>query len=744
MLRGRVTVASIASRMAIPGRPFAKLILTTMLLFVLASNGFAQELFPPPESPEQWITQTAIGGIRVDGRLDEPAWDAAVPVDEFIQKDPLQGEPASYRTVVRVLYDDDALYISAYCEQPRDTIRVQNLERDFSFGENDLFGVAIDGFLDRRNAVAFQVTPRGNQRDLEVIDGTDFNSDWNARWDVRTRIEDDHWTVEMAIPWRTIRYLDGTDRLGVIFARNIRHLNERTAAPPVPRALTIYRMAYQGELVELDTPSPSANVQVNPYALVDYSDSRTQESDFEMGGEVKWAITPSTVLDVTVNTDFAQAEVDRQVVNLERFSVFFPERRQFFLENANLFNASVTNWIRPFFSRRIGLDDFGNPIPLDGGLRLTSRNSRQELGVLVMSQQEAGLNPASMYGVARYSRNLAGQSRLGGMFTVRRDDEALIGDAAGQTRDNFTYTIDGLWRPSQAVGVQAMVSASHDDIVGNGIGAQLWAFYENNWLYAGLLEYYNKDYEPGVGLEILDTNYVMHSPAVSLDLRPEQLPASIRSFNPGAEAYIFQSSDDGDLLFAYAPIRPLRFFFQDGAQIGLTIEPNWQRLEEPFFPAGIEVAPGRYDYTRYRVNWESDQSASLGGGLSVESGNYFDGELTTYSASARYAPFPELEMSADVDINRIRSLGVAAVDDDTRVLGMSVRVAPTPQLQFRVLYQQNSVGDRDNWNARLSWEYRPLSFIYLVYNRNEISGLNTDTSLNNEQVILKMTYLFEV
>ena len=725
-------------------RGYSSFATAAILLLAVQYEAIAQELFPPPVSPEQWITRSIESDIRIDGRLDEAAWESAEQIVEFIQKEPLQGKPGTYRTIVRVMYDDKALYVSAWCEQPRDTLRIQNLERDFDFDDNDLFGIAIDGFLDRRNAVAFQVTPRGNQRDLEVIDGTDSNIDWNARWDVRTRSEDDHWTVEMAIPWRTLRYLDGTDRLGVIFTRNVRHLNEQTAAPPVPRALSIYRMAYQGELVELEAPSPSANVQINPYALVDYSDSQEEESDFEAGGELKWAITPSTVLDVTVNTDFAQAEVDRQVVNLERFSVFFPERRQFFLENANLFNASVSNWIRPFFSRRIGLDDFGSPIPLDGGLRLTSRTSKQELGVLAMSQRASGLNPASMYGVARYSRNLAGQSRLGGMFTVRRDEEALIGDIAGQTRDNFTYTLDGLWRPSQAVGVQGMISASEDSIDGSGVGGQLWAFYENNWIYVGLLEYYNRDYEPGVGLEILDTNYVMHSPAASLDLRPETLPASIRSFNPGAEAYVFQSSDDGELLFAYAPIRPLRFFFQDGAQIGLTVEPNWQRLEEPFFPAGIEVAPGRYDYTRYRLNWDSDQSASLGARLSVETGNYFDGELTSYSASARYAPFPELEVSADVDINRIRGLGVAQVDDETRVLGLSVRIAPSPQLQFRVLYQQNSVGDRDNWNARLSWEYRPLSFIYLVYNRNEIAGLSVTERPKTEQVILKMTYLFEV
>ena len=704
----------------------------------------AQDMFEPPVQPPHFVAQPAGGEIVIDGRLDERVWRDAEPNDQFVQKEPDQGAPSSYRTIVRLAFDDTSLYVAAICEQPRESLRVQNLERDFDFDENDLFGIAIDGFLDQRSAVAFQTTPRGNQRDLEVIDDSDFNIDWNARWDVQTRVEDDHWVVEMAIPWRTLRYPNHADRLGVIFARNIRHLNQNTVSPAVPRVFSIYRMAYQAEITGLELPSPSANIQLNPYALVDYAEGRGSESEFEGGGEFKWAITPSTVLDLTVNTDFAQVEVDRQVVNLERFSVFFPERRQFFLENANLFNASVTSWINPFFSRRIGLDRLGRPIPLDGGLRLTNRSSRQEFGVLAMSQQAAGDNSAALFGVARYSRNFEGQSRLGGLLTWRRDEAMGTGTSARPANDNVTYTIDGLWRPSQSMGVQAMVSASHDDVEGNGLGAQLWAFYENNWLYAGLLEYYNKDYNPGIGLEILDTNYVMHSPAISFDLRPEWLPDSIRSFNPGADAYIFQSSEDGDLLFGYAPIWPVRLNFHNGAEVSLRVEPNWQRLDEPFFPAGIEVAPGDYDYTRHRIDISSDQSARLSASLDIETGDYFDGELTTYSASVRWAPLPEFDISADLDLNRIRDLGVAQADDETEVIGVSARFAPSPRLQFSVLYQHNSVGDRNSWNARLSWEYRPLSYLYFVYNRNSVSDLTVDTPSSTDQVILKLTYLFEV
>ncbi len=706
----------------------------------------AQDAFDPPFDPARYRATRTETPIVIDARLDESVWQRAEAISEFIQKDPAQGEAISYRTVVRIAYDEEALYVAAICDQPRDAARVQNLRRDFSYSENDLFGIAIDGFMDQRNAVVFQTTPYGSQRELEVIDSTEYNPDWDARWSVKARIEDDHWVAEMAIPWRNLRYPAGTEQLGVIFARNIRSLNERASAPAVPRVFTVYRMAYEGILEGIETPPPSTNLQFNPYALAQQTEETGSdgETDFEFGGEMKWAISQSTVLDLTLNTDFAQADVDRQVVNLDRFSVFFPERRQFFLENANVFNASVTNWIRPFFSRRIGLDTAGNPIPLDGGARLTHRSSAQELGLLAMHQPAQGPNPDSSFLVGRYSRNVAGQSRLGGMVTWRRDG-ALDGDGLMLAEnENTTFTIDGLWRPEQTYGVQAMASVSRDDATGDGVGAQLWAFYENNFVYVGLLEYFNKDYNPGIGLEILDTNYVMHSPAVSFDFRSDWLPGPVRSFNPGVEAYVFQDSDDGDLLFGYAPIRPFRIYFQNGAQIGTFIEPNWQRLDEPFSPVGIEIAPGDYDYTRYRVEVESDQSASLAGGIEVESGDYFDGELTTYEASFRYAPSPYLEVSADYVLNQIRGLGVAQEDVDTELLGLNLRLALSPQLQFNTFYQRNTANDTSNWNARLAWEYRPLSFLYVVYNRNEDEGIDRDFRNVGEQIIAKFTYLFEV
>ena len=709
-------------------------------------SGVAQEAFEPPLIPSVFWATRVTGKIIMDGELDEPIWLRTEAITEFIQKDPVQGAPASYATEVRILYDDDALYISAICYQPLEATRVQNLRRDFSDGENDLFGIAIDGFLDKRNTVVFQTTPHGSQRDLEVIDGSEVNLNWNARWTVRTHISETYWTAEIAIPWRNLRYPIDADRFGVIFSRNVRSLNEQTSIPAVPRVFSTYRMAYEGELRGIMPPPPGLNAQLNPYVAGKRSKETGAEdkSTLDFGGEAKWAITPSTVLDLTVNTDFAQADADLQVINLDRFSVFFPERRQFFLESANIFNASVTEWIRPFFSRRIGLDDVGNPIPLDGGLRLTSRSSKQQYGILAMRQQELDASPASDFAVVRYSRNVSDQSRLGGMLTYRRDEPIYNDGYTVPKNTNATYTVDGLWRPTQSFGIQAMMSASKDDKTGYGLGGQIWAFYQTNRVYLSSLNYYSKDYNPGVGLELLDANYVMNNLTASYDFRSEKLPGIIRSFNPGASAWLFRSADDGDLLFAFAPIRPFRLRFQSGAQIDVVIEPNWQRLERPFSPVGIEIAPGKYDYTRYRMSAKTDQSTRYSAKLSIETGDYFDGSLTSYSVSGRIAPLPQVELSADLQINQIRDLGIASEDENTRLYRINARFALNPRLQLSGLYQWDSLTDRSGWNFRLSWEYRPLSYIYLVYNKNESQELGRATRFTQDQIIAKLTYLFEL
>ena len=709
----------------------------------LTAPASAQEVFPPASSPLDILATRTTAPIRVDGLLDEPSWDLAHLITGFTQSDPEQGQPATYRTYVRILFDEDMLYIAAICEQPRESVRVQNLQRDFAAVENDVFTVAIDGFVDQRKAVVFQVSPFGNQSDMEVTDGEDLNTDWDARWNARTTLQDDQWIAEMAIPWRNLRYRTGADELGIILSRQVRSLNEIASIPPVPRVMSVYRMPYEAILRGIEPPPPGRNLQITPYVLgraVSGTTSFRLDRDAEIGGEIKWAVSPGTVIDFTVNTDFAQADVDRQFINLDRFSVFLPERRQFFLESAGTFNLSITNWIRPFFSRRIGLDDSGLPIPITAGIRSTGRSPTQEFGVVAMRQEAIRGLPASDFGVVRYSKNIGEQSRVGGMVT-HRSDGASANRPFGRT--NQTVTVDGLWRPTPSTSLQAMVSRSSDSLSGDGTGAQLWAYYENNSVYVGLLEYFNRDYNPGIGLELLDANYVTHSPAVIWDLRGDWLPERVRSFNPSIIAYSFTSSDGDELEFGYAEIVPLRFEFHNGAAAGVTVEPNWQRITERFAPAGIRIETGDYDYTRYRVNANSDRSRIFSGELSYETGGYYDGRLSTYSVSGRYAPSPRFELTADFEFNRLTDLGPMQQSRATRLIGIGSRLAFNSRLQLSGFIQHNSLTSRDILNARLSWEFRPLSYLYVVYN----SAANDEDLIpdySQQQLLIKFTYLLEL
>ncbi len=716
----------------------------TVIIMSYTNIASAQETFPPPMAPTIYHAELTNSTIRIDGQLTENSWMNARQISDFIQKNPNQGSPSSYPTTVRILYDQNFLYVGAACYQPSSDMVVKNLERDFSYFQNDLFGIAIDGFLDQRNSTVFQVTPLGSLRDMQVIDGNRDNEDWNSVWNAKTTVYEDRWEVEMAIPWDILRYPEGTEKLGVILARNIRSLNEFSSSPAVPRSMTVYRMEYEAILEGLLTPPPSTNIQINPYVLGDYQyvdngGNSNSEAEPKIGGDIKWGINTNTVLDLTFNTDFAQAEADAQVVNLNRFSVFFPERRQFFLENSDLFNPSITTWIRPFFSRRIGLGNNGSPIPIDAGARFINQNSKYRLGALAIRQRSVGNNPASNFGVLRYTQNISGQSRFGGMLTYRNDE----GINTTPERNNFTYTIDGFHRFNQSLRVQGMLSASYDDINKDGLGGQFIISYTNNLLYIGLLEYYNRNYNPGAGLEILNDNYIMTSPAINLDLRPDWLPSFVRSYNPGIYAYIFHNSVDGHHLFSYGGLNLIDFNFQDGSNISFTIEPNRQDLEASFFPVGIEVAPGSYTYTRFYLNASTNPSAKLSGALNTSFGAFYDGSLERYTFSTRLAPIPHIELEGSYQLTRIHNLGISEQNEETHLFRIGPRLALNPRLLFSALYQYNSASDLHAVNARVSWEFLPLSYMYLVLNSSLINDSDPLQRLNQQQYIAKVSYVHQ-
>ncbi|MEM1324424.1 MAG: DUF5916 domain-containing protein [Bacteroidota bacterium] len=724
--------------------------LTCLLLAFIANYCLAQITFEPPaEAPNIQAIKT-VEPIEIDGKINEASWLTAEPITTFIQKDPTQGNATSMPTEARILFDGEYLYVGAICKtNGKADIRTQNMQRDFNYFQNDLFGIAIDGFMDKRNAMSFQTNPHGTQREILVMDDEIFNREWSGLWKVRTEISDSNWVAEMAIPWKTLRYPPGTDKMGIILTRNIRSNNEYTSFPAVPRAFNVYRMPYEAILTGIEPPPPSANVQVIPYVLVDSNrssvdgDVTEENTSPKVGGEVKWVTGPSSVLDFTFNTDFAQADVDRQVVNLTRFSVLFPERRQFFLEGNEIYRMAAWDELQPFFSRRIGLDDNGNPIPIDAGIRFTNRSDKQNVGLLAIRQRGDENTPASNFAVARYSANLASQGRIGGMATFRHDEA----NASGQTTTNMTATVDGFFRPTQQINSFWMVSGSKTTGVleDEGLSGATWTYYSNNWIYLGLVEaFITENYNPRVGF-ISANNYLLTSPALSFQLRPKWLPKFIREYNPGISSYLYNYLDDLSFREGFVSYRPFSIELQNGSEFAYNIRTNWQSLRTTFSPVGIDILPGEYQFTSHRFSYFGDFSKKFALSGAYRFGGYFDGKLNSISSALRFAPMPHIQLTADYEYNQLSDLGEASKTVETHLIGTELRLALNPRVQLVSFLQYNTATDQTTLNSRFVWEYQPLSYIYLVYNDNRQELFNDETGrmtqLQDQQGIFKVTYL---
>ncbi|HVX50251.1 MAG TPA: DUF5916 domain-containing protein, partial [Chitinophagaceae bacterium] len=432
--------------------------LITALAIILAGSIYAQDTinFPPPVIPATIRAIEAKENITVDGKLNEPSWQAAPVTGNFFRIQPRQGGNYAFKTFVRVLFDKKNLYFGVFC---RDTIgkkgvRVLDFTRDFTYTQNDEFMVQLDPQNLKRFCVSFGATPLGTQGDMQVFDDQLVDPDWDALWRVKTTVTDSGWYAEFAIPFKSLRYERQTNdstAWNVTFSRIARRDYEQTVFPAIPQSYSPFRMAYGAQLTGLTLPPPSINFRVQPYSLYQYNkntgrDGNTNTSNsLKAGGEAKWAINPHAVLDATINTDFAQADVDAAVNNLTRFNLFFPEKRQFFLENQGVFAGANVQGLNPFFSRSIGLANTqfnANPIPIDAGLRFVDRTSDRAFAALYVHQHGTDDQGAANFGVLRYLKNYGEQNNIGFMVTDRLDEaDATKGFIQ---KNNATFTFDGL------------------------------------------------------------------------------------------------------------------------------------------------------------------------------------------------------------------------------------------------------------------------------------------------------------
>lgn len=729
----------------------------TYLLFVfwgslLLSQEGTNTNFPPPETPVEIKATKITGNITLDGRLDEPEWNTAASITNFFKVEPVQGEAIKNPTTVRILYDDKNLYVGVFAkdDEGKKGVRMQDLRRDFNTSENDIFGIQIDAQNTKQYAVSFQTTPYGNQLDLQSFNDRITDTNWNALWSVRTQRTDEGYFAEFAIPFKSIRYdkpIAGKPvTWGITFYRLARKDFEKTVFPAIPQSFSENRMVYAAKLTGLEVPPPSANIRVEPYALYQYDETKAGNAVIDklnepkIGGDVKWVINPETVLDLTINTDFAQADVDRAVNNLERFNIFFPERRQFFLENSGIWAGSDNFQLRPFFSRTIGLDNSFNaqPAPLDLGARYTNRTEKRTLAAMAVRQRKTDEAGGSTFGVARYTQNYGKENNFGAMLTTRLDDR--FSENGIDNSNNTTITVDGLIRPQSEVTLSYMFSTSIDsEIDGLGYSGRVFAGKRTNDYYMGYVNIFiSEEYTPDMGF-VFQKNVMYHSPGGYAILRPKSLPF-IRRWDPGVFVnYYHDLKDFGNFQQASIYIFPIYTWFKDNSFLEVSLTPTWQNINFNFAPLGITIGEDNYNYTRFITRYNTDQSKKLSASASYNFGNFYNGTRNTFEAGLRYAPLPNISIRANYEHNNINSLGVQREDLDTDLYTANIRLALNPRVQFSSFYQYNSFDKQGRWNLRLSWEYMPLSFIYLVFNDIQTDVFNP--MQQTQQFISKITFL---
>src|SRR5262245_43022294 len=670
------------------------------LLLALPGSAASQsaEVFPPDPVKKTIAAVRIESTLHLDGVLNEPEWRLTTVSPRFTQIEPLQGAPTGFPTTLRVLYNRRYLYIGVYAQDSggRKAIRATDFKRDFNYLAHDLVTFTFDGFNDQRNAMCFATNAYGVQRDYLSFDDLYFDIDWDGLWRVRTTRTDSGWVAEIAIPWQTLRYRshgDSVQSWGFNVYRNRRLTNEISAFSPFPRVFGASRMEYAGRLTGLRPPPPGPNIRLQPYVLTsrDHRSGPSPGSEqwhTKLGGDVKWVINPNDVLDLTVNTDFAQADADLQVNNITQFSVFFPERRQFFLENASLFSPAIQQagdgsggymHLQPFFSRTIGLDTAGNPIPLVAGARFVNRSSASNSGAMIIRQEARGPSPATDFVVGRYSVNVGPRDRIGGLVTVKHTP-------AGS---NITSTLDGLARISEAQSVNALLS--HTTTTGarrHGVAA-IGQYYNSTTRYKMWLtqSVATKDYDPQVGF-ISRTDVIGTTPGINWYYRGRLLPFKhvVRAFEPGILPELYWQASTGTFIERSLYFWPVWLNFHNGGYFGYSVTPVSRNLTEAFTPLGVTIAPGRYHYVQHWIMLSTDPSKFISLIGDYKWGGYFNGRLESGDWRLQLAPVPYASVTGELNRNHFTGVGAPRTTSTITLRIVQGRFALNPRLQLTAFY----------------------------------------------------------
>ncbi|MCB0471463.1 MAG: carbohydrate binding family 9 domain-containing protein [Flavobacteriaceae bacterium] len=705
-----------------------------------------------------------IEGIHFDGKVDEPAWDL-IPVLPMVQYEPQAGAPPTEKTEIRIAYDDKYIYLSmrAFDSDP-EGIRATSLYRDRIAGSDHL-EVMLDTYNDNQTGYIFTTTPAGIRNDLSISNdgvtstvslGSSFNRDFNTFWDAESTVTDKGWFTEIRIPFSSLRFqeTDGKVTMGFIVQRKIARKTERLVFPAVPPITNwAFLRPSMAQKIVFDGIKPRKTLYVTPYVLAGNGQEyqlnepgtaydKNTNSKFDVGGDVKFSITNNLTADFTVNTDFAQAEADDQLVNLTRFSLFFPEKRQFFLERASVFDFRIGGESRLFFSRRIGLTDTGERVPIYGGVRLVGRSKGWDLGLLDMQTQSLDTLASENFGVLRLRKQINKNSFIGGMFTSRIDTR-------GHT--NMVYGLDGLLRVTGDDYLSVQWAQTFDsqnradetaDLKNGRLALELNRRRRQGFGYTLGVILSGENFNPGVGF-VDRSAFKFGTLALSQTWLRDKGPFIWHTIQAFGNAYL-NIADNNVLSSEYGADWSFSRRNLDNGSI--KIAKSFEHLTDDFELEDHVVIPaGQYHFFRVGTNYTMAVDRTLRTGIGLDTGTFYDGWLHSLSLSPSWYISKYLQLNLDYLYN----YGVFKNRDallNFHVVRLRIGTALDRKLSVNTLVQYNGSQDLFSVNARFRYNFREGQDLWIVFN----SGYNTDRGIavprlpavNGQSILIKYLHTF--
>ena len=702
----------------------------------------------------EYVISKAIDYIEIDGVLDEESWIKSSKANGFYMQYPADTSLAKTNTEVMMTFDDENIYIGAICYDQQQDIPyvITSLKRDYSYPTNDAFAVYFDTYNDKTNGFSFSVSPLGVQREGLIQNSGDFGvtTAWDNKWFSKVKQYKGYWIVEMKIPFKTIRYKSASREWGVNFSRNNLKINENSAWNRVPINFNVASLNYTGKLVWKDSPPQSTrNVAIIPYAItnanVDYENAENSIGG-NIGLDAKIAITSALNLDLTVNPDFSNVEVDRQVTNLSRFSLFYPERRQFFIENSDLFGRFGFRNIRPFFSRRIGLSD-GEKIPIIAGARLSGKLN-EKLRIGLMSMQTEGKSSLALdaqnYSIASFQRQIGLSSNIAGIFVNKQGFNNNKVDYASFNRlSGLEYNMalkEGKWR-GKFFYLQSFTSNNTDNAHAS------WLMYNTrnlniHWNHEKVgknfraetgfiprIENYNPETE-----EYIYRTYWRLEPSFTYKYYPNSNKINNHSFSLRYDEYLNDdfSTNDRSISSGYEMNLTNKGSFE------VYFEQNKTLLlfdTDVTFSDNTPLDSGYYNYRTISSEFNSSSFSIFRYNFGLDVGEYFTGNIFSMFGQLSYRLPPYGKISIEFEQNKIWMPN----NENTAITLISPRfdITFSKKMFFTTFIQYNTQIDNINLNTRFQYRFKPMSDIYLVYTDNYNSNI---FGIKNRAFVLKLIY----